>query len=442
MAVAQENPTELSLPMDPKVVLALEGEGWRIKQEFLDDLEWSSGDVSALRAVLLASDLKKAGKANIPDDVSRTAAATLAGPFVLQVMEGRDITRSLQASSTTLQTDKGMMGLTLTDGRITCKAVEYKPTSCLNKACVPGTKVCLRNVAVKSGILCLEPRSVEVLGGRVEALADAYEAQKKYAGVERSKVAGEGVDRAPPFRHFIPGRDDVKGVPRGGRTSQVGRSDGFRPDSIGQAAPVTSGGGRGLSAPTPTPNVTSTRTVEVEAVPAQSVTAVRQSQEAAKQKLMQQLISREEQQPSRGRGRQGFRRRGGRHREDEDEGGVGSMTLEEYEQQQKMKLTGPRPTTTQSFSMTSTTPSAQVLSDEALARQLQQQLDMEDLGPVRPVQGGRGTGGPSSSVAHDLRASLFTYGHTREEEEEEHRGRGRRGRSGGRGGRRGGRGRW
>lgn len=45
----------------------------------------------------------------------------------------------------------------------------------------------------------------QVLGGRVEHLAAAWETQRRYGGVARPKVAGEDGEAAPPFRHFVPG---------------------------------------------------------------------------------------------------------------------------------------------------------------------------------------------------------------------------------------------
>ena len=46
---------------------------------------------------------------------------------------------------------------------------------------------------------------VQVLGGRVEALAEAYEFAQRYANMERSKGGDNDLDRAPTFKTFVPG---------------------------------------------------------------------------------------------------------------------------------------------------------------------------------------------------------------------------------------------
>ena len=53
------------------------------------------------------------------------------------------------------------------------------------------------------------PGMLQVLGGRVEALADAWEFQRSFGAAERPAepaAAGADAHRAPRFTHFIPGR--------------------------------------------------------------------------------------------------------------------------------------------------------------------------------------------------------------------------------------------
>ena len=86
---------------------------------------------------------------------------------------------------------------------------------------------------------------------------------------------------------------------------------------------------------------------------------------------------------------------------------------------------------------------ADIDPDEAFAKQLQQQLDMEDgyyqhhqeaaAAPAQPAAPYRT---PATSVAQDLAHSLFAFDRQQEDEGDHRRGRGR-----GRGGRRGDRGR-
>ena len=50
------------------------------------------------------------------------------------------------------------------------------------EALPPGSKVVLTNAHVRSGVIALEPGCIKVLGGRVEALVEAWQVQRLYAG--------------------------------------------------------------------------------------------------------------------------------------------------------------------------------------------------------------------------------------------------------------------
>ena len=48
---------------------------------------------------------------------------------------------------------------------------------------------------------------VQVLGGRVDALAEAWEFQRKYGSLHRDAEAqSSSTDRPPPFTPFVPGK--------------------------------------------------------------------------------------------------------------------------------------------------------------------------------------------------------------------------------------------
>lgn len=51
---------------------------------------------------------------------------------------------------------------------------------------------------------------MQVLGGRVEALAAAHEAQQLYGGLERPQGAATDTDVALAFRQFVPGATLVR----------------------------------------------------------------------------------------------------------------------------------------------------------------------------------------------------------------------------------------
>lgn len=64
-----------------------------------------------------------------------------------------------------------------------------KPSAPRPQLC-PGTKVRLRGAAVHCGVVLLEPRCLELLGGRVAPLAEAWETQQKYGGATLERTGG------------------------------------------------------------------------------------------------------------------------------------------------------------------------------------------------------------------------------------------------------------
>lgn len=78
---------------------------------------------------------------------------------MLQVTSIRDITRS----STSIGGGPGrLLALKLTDGKTSCKAVEYKKVDALNDNLPPGTKVVLTSAQVKMGVILLESKCIKV----------------------------------------------------------------------------------------------------------------------------------------------------------------------------------------------------------------------------------------------------------------------------------------
>jgi tudor domain-containing protein 3 len=51
-------------------------------------------------------------------------------------------------------------------------------------------QVLLNQAAVRQGVLLLDAKSLKVLGGRVDSLAEAWEAQVKFGGTDRRAHAG------------------------------------------------------------------------------------------------------------------------------------------------------------------------------------------------------------------------------------------------------------
>ncbi|GFR53170.1 hypothetical protein Agub_g15893, partial [Astrephomene gubernaculifera] len=384
----------------------LESQGWSIKPDAYQELvEEAEGNVPSVLQNIFHQDLKKIGKAALPDDVNRTTT-TIKGPVVLQISSVADISRpSLRESSAGGGNDR-LLCVRLTDGKVTCKAIEYQRVELLSEELAPGTKVLLTNATVKNGIVLLNPKCIKVLGGRVEHLAAAWETQRRYGGVERPRAAGgpagsEG-EMAPPFRHFVPGRDDKAAKLSGHTTTPT-----TIPTTTRSAPPATSAAAAAatVAAAVATATAAAAATTTAAAAAAAKGTAAAAAAppataapppaaaaltfsggaagEAARRRLQEQLEAREEARGRFGRfggGRGGGRgfRRGRRGDDDEDDGGGGVMTLEEYEAAQKAKAAaaaaGPRGV-------------AQLEEDEALARRLQAELDLEASYYSRPEGG-------------------------------------------------------
>ncbi|GMH33214.1 hypothetical protein BSKO_01048 [Bryopsis sp. KO-2023] len=373
----------------------LQKEGWHIKPQVQGALlqELDTLNVHLLRQHLLNSDFKKVGHVCIPDAVNK-ANATFQGPVVLQVSSARDITRPEKGVAS--DGGKRMMFLTLTDGRSTCRCLEYKQVSSLSDAMAPGTKIVLRNATVKAGVIILDTKSIQVLGGRVDDLAEAWEIERKF-GASRPK--GDDEEMAPAFKHFDPRRTGRhnKGQSRGaGATPPVGPS----------AAAILSG---------------QTEEEEEEVVRQVDVSAgsapISSNQSAVKAKLLGDMKPDLGRRPYRNQGFGGPQDssgpstrggRGGRHGQSRGDD-PSTLTLEEYEARKKRGTGLLKPTAT-------------VQSDEELARKLHEELNMTASSTPPPAPPQR------KSAANELLSNLFSYGGDPEPEFDPRGGRGGRGR--------------
>lgn len=109
-----------------------------------------------------------------------------------------------------------MLRITMTDGQITCRALEFTHTPQINSDLPPGTKIVFNNVPTRGGYplislfhsylffylrtyLLLSPGVVNVLGGKVESLMEEWKiAQRKARGI----VTDTGSADVPPA--FVP----------------------------------------------------------------------------------------------------------------------------------------------------------------------------------------------------------------------------------------------
>lgn len=83
---------------------------------------------------------------------------------MLQVVSIADVSKPSVAG--TGGSSGRLLAVRLTDGKVTCKGLEYRKLDCLSEDTPPGTKVQLSGVSIRMGVLLLEPKCVKVRAGR------------------------------------------------------------------------------------------------------------------------------------------------------------------------------------------------------------------------------------------------------------------------------------
>ncbi|KAL8149263.1 hypothetical protein AgCh_006316 [Apium graveolens] len=164
--------------------------------------EASSPPLDLIESQLCNMDFKSIGAKSLPDSsVLRSKFARLQGPKVLQVSAARDISRSIIAESSGNSSNKRLLRLKLTDGHSEITAIEFSHIPSIPDDVVPGTKIRFEDKAVmRNGILCLNPKVITVLGGVVQSLFEEWQMNQKYSGFSRTSVqlTNDGDTGGPP----------------------------------------------------------------------------------------------------------------------------------------------------------------------------------------------------------------------------------------------------
>lgn len=410
--------------MDPSeaIVEALIKKGWSFRdpQEIKSLIRGEDHSPESAESELLNMDLRSIGAKSLPDPSVLKKSSHISGPKILQVVSLRDISQSsIDASFKNSQ--RRLLRFVLTDGQSEVKAIEYVSIPFITEEISPGTKIRLENnVPVHSGILCLNPKVVTVLGGVVPSLYEEWQMSQKYSGFSRSSLRLSQKENGvgpPQFEKLqieaFAQRQGTHGVHESTSKYAYHRND-QRQVERDMVRPV---GNKALCSNDPKadkatdcpqmissiekteekPSTSDVRPKEVsEAVPVQN--------QAAAQKLLQKMSqpSQMERNP-----------RGPKHRFKGKQEETEVLTLDEWEKRKGNKpLTGSR--------------KQDISRDEELAWQLQNQLDLEDF-----------HGRTKNSEAEQIRMSMFSFGgpeESRDGDRREFRGRGR-GRGRGRRGR-------
>lgn len=201
---------------EEELLLSLQLRGWYLKditivEELLQEVSTEKPSRAELEkmieANLLEMDLKVVGGKCLPDAAAVHRISRLQGPKVLQIVSIRNIRQSGdRAMVPSQQKDGRLLQICLTDGHSTITAIEYCPLPSISEDMAPGTKVCFEGIAsVKSGILLLESRSLNVLGGYVQSLYEEWEIERKYSIFSRSSLNSsqvQGSSGPPPFERL------------------------------------------------------------------------------------------------------------------------------------------------------------------------------------------------------------------------------------------------
>uniref|UniRef100_A0A8B9WVY6 Tudor domain-containing protein 3 n=1 Tax=Bos mutus grunniens TaxID=30521 RepID=A0A8B9WVY6_BOSMU len=145
------------------------------------------------------TDLRTIGKKFLPSDINGGKVEKLEGPCVLQIQKIRNVAAPKDNEES--QAAPRMLRLQMTDGHISCTAVEFSYLSKISLNTPPGTKVKLSGaVDIKNGFLLLNDSNTTVLGGEVEHLIEKWELQRSLSKHNRSNIGTEG--GPPPFVPF------------------------------------------------------------------------------------------------------------------------------------------------------------------------------------------------------------------------------------------------
>ncbi|KAL7097015.1 hypothetical protein ACP275_10G116300 [Erythranthe tilingii] len=364
------------------ILRALIDRGWRFRDTdrirglITDQLSITSA-VDSIERELLNLDLRSIGGKCLPEPSLLRKTSHLQGPIVLQVCSIRDISRSSVADAAGNSGNRRLLRLKLTDGYSEITAVEYSNVPSITEDVSPGTKVRVQGKAhIYSSILCLNEKTITVLGGVVQSLNEEWLLKRKYMDVPRNtlRLSQENSSGCPPpfeklqirasvqgtkgmhasahttgfsatsskdLRHSLAAKGESSNL---SETAQILKNNATM-DSVTDDAKLLHNVGENTEKPTAParPKVTAS-------IPVQN--------QVAAQKLLQKTT-----------GQQNFSRgqRHNRERFQEEESSL--MTLDEWER--RRTRTGIDLPTSHDYS--------NIRQDEDLARQLQEQFDLEDI---------------------------------------------------------------
>lgn len=174
------------------------GEGYHLREEAVQDA-YPNVSYQELSALVLQSDFRKNAllRPYFAADIN-TCDASLQGPAVVQVSSVANITQPAKRQNE--DNKPRLLRIKVTDGHVSATAIEYESIPALSAHTVPGTKLLLQgNIRVVNGKILLTRDNCRVLGGRVDHLYEAWQANRStYNQRKKNKDKSSGGDGAPP----------------------------------------------------------------------------------------------------------------------------------------------------------------------------------------------------------------------------------------------------
>ncbi|VFQ61153.1 unnamed protein product [Cuscuta campestris] len=375
------------------VLPTLASRGWCFNDidqvKSLISAESCSVTIDSVESELIKLDFRSIGGKTLPDPSSIRRVSHLQGPKVLQISSVRDISCSKMTESSGISKSRRLLRLKLTDGHHEVTAIEYSYISSIPEDVIPGTKVRLENkIAVRGGILCLNAKTVTVLGGFVESLYDEWQMNKKYSGLPRSSLRKLQEDAScgpPPFEKLQVGAyrksKHHAQLKTGSESSMSSTKSPVLMPAVKDGSSTMHNDSRHDTLGDDKKQSNSEideATTSSEARPKEVAESFPVNNQAASQKLLQKMS-----QPF-GDNR---RTRGQRHRGKDKHEESHLLTLDEWERSKMGNFSGSQKLS--SFSQ-----------DEDLARQLQEQFDLEDVHAQKDS---------GISEAETIRLSMFRF---------------------------------
>ena len=187
--------------------------GFQLKDEYIDECLNPNDDSSndkidhtkiektfvSIKKELLEMDIRQILKPYFPFEINSSMdGIELKGPVVLQIIRIENITQPLRRRDE--NTQPRLLAIQVSDGTTKVTALEIEQLSDINASTPPGGKILFMGGIIRFGKLLFTPSNVKYLGGVVNHLLEAYNANKiaqklRIIGINQKNRGIEGPPR-------------------------------------------------------------------------------------------------------------------------------------------------------------------------------------------------------------------------------------------------------